>query len=163
MTLPVEDEDDENHYLAPSEARMKIESENLSLEKLKSYLPNTKNNTEEKKYIAERKKEDKSFVFDFTKVRATARCNYCGATRVIYSHKKVGVKDGPTVKDLEKLKSSLERNGYNCGDKITVGNFLCSSSFGVWTSNRTILPQSQHWNKGWQDSDKGYLCSLLCE
>mmetsp|Transcript_14019 Transcript_14019/g.30519 ORF Transcript_14019/g.30519 Transcript_14019/m.30519 type:complete len:236 (-) Transcript_14019:86-793(-) len=123
MTLPVEDEDDENHYLAPSEARMKIESENLSLEKLKSYLPNTKNNTEEKKYIAERKKEDKSFVFDFTKVRATARCNYCGATRVIYSHKKVGVKDGPTVKDLEKLKSSLERNGYNCGDKITVGKF----------------------------------------
>ena len=105
MTVPVEDEDDKNHYLAPSEARMKIESENLSLEKLKRYLPNTKNNTEEKKYIAERKKEDKSFLDS-----AIARCNSCGVTRVIYSHKKVGVKDGPIVKDLEKLKSSLEKN-----------------------------------------------------
>ena len=105
MTLTMEDEDDKNYYLAPSEASMKIESENLSLENLKSYLPNTKNNTEEKKYIAERKKEDKSFLDS-----AIARCNSCGVTRVIYSHKKVGVRDGPTVKDLEKLKNSLEKN-----------------------------------------------------
>ena len=95
----------------------------MSLEKLKSYLTNTKNSTEENKYISKRKKEDKSFIFDSTMMRAIARCNSFGATRVIHSHKRVGVKDGPTVKALEKLESSLERNGYNCGNKITVGKF----------------------------------------
>jgi len=45
ITLPVENEDDKDHYLPPSEARKKIESDGLSLEKLMSYLPDTQIDT----------------------------------------------------------------------------------------------------------------------
>ena len=75
ITLPVENEDDKDHSLPRSEAREKIESDGLSLEKLMRYLPDTRIDTEGKKYMVNGKKEDRSFAFDSSKVRATAKCN----------------------------------------------------------------------------------------
>ena len=64
----------------------------LTLEELKSYIPDPKNNNDEKKRVSNAKLEDKKHTFNATKVRHTVACDNCGAPRVVYSNHAVGQK-----------------------------------------------------------------------
>ena len=68
MTLPVVNPDDKDHYLPPTQARSHIESKNVTDNKLRSLIPNPKNDTEEKKVIKAAKKEGRAHKFDLTQV-----------------------------------------------------------------------------------------------
>ena len=51
---------------------------------------------------------------------AIAKCS-CGATRAVYSHCMIGVKDALKVKDRENRSRTLENDGYSCGDEVKGG------------------------------------------
>ena len=48
----------------------------------------------------------------------TCLCDYCGASRCIFSNKAVGESGGPSKTTLDKLRASLEK-GYVCGTDLT--------------------------------------------
>ena len=129
MTLPVENVDDKEHYLPPAEAREYAESNDLSLDDLLRFIPDTKKkDTETKKAIAAGKLKDKAHTFHSTKVRAIGSCSSCAAKRCIYSNKMVGNKDGPSKKDLERLEILLEKDTYTCGIEMKGGKFFARQS-----------------------------------
>ena len=122
-TLPVENENDDEHFLPPPDAREHIDTNNLTVEDLTKIIPTTGNNSEEKKLMAAARQKDKGKDFSSTKVRATAKCS-CGALRAIFSTYKVGNKGGPSQSDFKKLERSLEVDGYTCGEKVKAGGRL---------------------------------------
>ena len=120
MTLPIPNKDDSEHYLPAALAREHTETNNLTLDDLKKFILSAKNDSEEKNRIDKMKKIDKSFTFHTSKVRAIAKCS-CGATRAVYSHYMIGVKDALKVKDRENRRRTLENDGYSCGDEVKGG------------------------------------------
>jgi hypothetical protein len=58
------------------------------------------------------KEKEKERNWHASKVRTTAVCRACGATRCIYSNNKVGKSGGPTKEELETLERAIEKNGY---------------------------------------------------
>jgi len=102
MTLPVEILDNKDHYLlSPREAMQYIEENGVTIDQLKSLIPNSKKEPEEKKAIDANKRLDKAHNWDATKLRATVKCDDCGASRCIYSKFAVGSKNGPTSAEEE--------------------------------------------------------------
>ena len=109
--LPVPNRSDPDHFYSAPEARRYIDDNNVSFEKLKSFIPNTKEASEEKKAVNQSKLLDKGNFFSETKLRATIGCDNCGAERGFYSDFGVGTKKGPSKAQLNSLVASLD-NGY---------------------------------------------------
>ncbi len=106
--------------MPPSNAREYTETHNLSADDLRKIIPTKKNANTEKEDLKRYKLEDKKHVFDATKVRTTAACVLCGATRCIFSKNAVGGSgEGvPSEEDLQSLEQDIDRNRFICGDKI---------------------------------------------
>eukprot|EP00957_Ditylum_brightwellii_P044740 3392570-Ditylum_brightwellii.AAC.1 len=94
---------DQDYYLHPANAQEHAETNNLMFNYLVAIIPSAKcNNTHKKNALTELKKKDRKFVFDETKIRATAECS-CSAIQAIYSNNKVGMKNGLTEAQLQDL------------------------------------------------------------
>ena len=65
------------------------------------------------------KEKDKERNWHASKVRTTAVCRACGATRCIYSNNMVGKSGGPTKEELKTLERAIEKNGYLCVAKMS--------------------------------------------
>ena len=70
----------------------------------------------------EKKKRDSKLIkgVNWSKVRYLLGCDYCKATRCVYSRFAIGNKKGPTTKHMTSLKKFVEDNGYKCGDVLRV-------------------------------------------
>ena len=108
---------DPDHFYSAPEARRYIDNNNVSFEKLKSFIPNTKEASEEKKAVNQSKLLDKGKKISARKLRATIGCDNCGAEHGFYSNFGVGTKKGPSKAQLNNLIASLE-NGYICDNAI---------------------------------------------
>jgi hypothetical protein len=111
-TLPVPNRDDPDHFLSPANAREYTETHNLSADDLRQIIPTKKHASAEKEDLQRRKEADKKCTFDASKVRTTAECRSCGATRCIFSAKAVGGSGGgvPSAEDLQSLDQLIERD-----------------------------------------------------
>ena len=116
--LPIPDPSNPDHFMTPAAARENIESNKLTLEDMKQFIPNAELDRDGKKML-QWKEKDKEHNWHASKVRATAVCRTCGATRCIYSNNMVGKSGGPTKEELETLERAIEKNGYLCGDKMS--------------------------------------------
>ncbi len=125
MTLPVVNPDDSENYLTPIQARKHVDTNGVSDADLISLIPNANDIPEEKKAVDADRQKDKEHSWNAKQVRLVAKCDECGAMRCIFSKRAVGLKNGPTQEDLEKLEGSLER-GYICGGEILGGEYFYS-------------------------------------
>ena len=117
-SLPIPDPLDADHFLMPAKARDHIESEKLSFDDMKEFIPTAKL-SKDGEDLQRRRLKDKKVTWHASKVRATAKCTACGASRCIYSTKMIGKAGGPTQEDLEILERAIESKGYLCGDKMS--------------------------------------------
>jgi hypothetical protein len=116
--LPTPDPTNPDRFMPPAAAREHIESNKLTLEDMKKFIPDAKLDRGGEKML-QWKEKDKKRNLHASKVRTTAQCRACGATRCIYSNNMVGKSGGPTTEDLETLERAIEKNGYLCGDKMS--------------------------------------------
>ena len=90
MDLSIPDPRNPGHFLSASATKDHIDSNKLSIEDLRKFLPNPKMDTDEKKSVLESKKQDKAHDFKATKVRMTVKCDQCAAVCAVYSDHAVG-------------------------------------------------------------------------
>mmetsp|Transcript_14388 Transcript_14388/g.28841 ORF Transcript_14388/g.28841 Transcript_14388/m.28841 type:complete len:111 (+) Transcript_14388:47-379(+) len=108
MDMPIPNPCDSSHFLSPSDTRKYIDSKNPSLEMLKSYIPNPKLHSQEKRAVASAKAADKQRDFRASKIRGVLHCDTCSAPRCFYSTHCVGSRDEPNKQQLEQLLGRME-------------------------------------------------------
>ena len=107
------------HFLSPENTGCYIDKSNVSFEELKDVLPDVNVDSKENQMLAKAmekdKENEKSFVA--SKLLAIVKCDYCGGTRCIYTHK-----GGQSQTQLNILERRMD-NGYVCGNKFPVKGF----------------------------------------
>ena len=94
-----------------------LRKKSLSFKDLKGFIPESKTSSVEKKVAEQNKEKDRIKNFAASKVRTIAVCDTCGASCCIYSKYAIGVKNGPTEMQLDRVSKFLE-NGFVCGMDI---------------------------------------------